>query len=193
LKALMEYEEGVKRVPEILAKCGVRFVVVEGLSNGKIDGVCIWLNQDAPVIGMSLRFDRIDNFWFVLWHEIAHVLNRDGRNSNGWIVDIELEKEMPAHNEIVASQEAKANSLAQESCVPQHEVISFMSGRTFLSEREVVLFARLMRVHPGIIVGQIQRRTGRWNWLRKHLVKVRDYLIPNATVDGWGHVAPIMV
>ena len=46
----------------------------EALPSSKIDGVCLWLDQHSPVIGMSLRFDRIDNFWFVLGHEIEHAL-----------------------------------------------------------------------------------------------------------------------
>ncbi|KAI1694314.1 hypothetical protein Ddc_22202 [Ditylenchus destructor] len=55
---------------------------VEALSGSKIDGACFWLDAHKPVIGMTLRFDRIDNFWFVLRHEIEHVLREDGRTEN---------------------------------------------------------------------------------------------------------------
>ncbi|TGV72849.1 addiction module antidote protein, HigA family, partial [Mesorhizobium sp. M00.F.Ca.ET.149.01.1.1] len=71
--------EDVRRVPRALAECGVRYVIVETLPKANIDGVCFWLDDASPVIGMTTRFDRIDNFWFVLRHEIEHVLNRDGR------------------------------------------------------------------------------------------------------------------
>src|SRR5665213_292020 len=70
--------EEARHVPRILAGCGVRYILVESLPGAKIDGVCFWLDKTSPVIGLSLRFDRIDNFWFVLRHEIEHVLCRHG-------------------------------------------------------------------------------------------------------------------
>src|SRR3546814_19604704 len=66
--------EAVGQVPAILTACGVRLVIVEVLPNAKIDGVCTWLDENSPVIGMSTLYDRLDNFWFVLRHEIEHVL-----------------------------------------------------------------------------------------------------------------------
>ena len=89
LRSLMTEADGAAKVPRILADCGVRFVVVEGMPSGKIDGVCFWLENGAsPVVGMSLRFDRIDNFWFVLRHELEHVLLRHGVDS--LIIDSDL-------------------------------------------------------------------------------------------------------
>jgi HTH-type transcriptional regulator/antitoxin HigA len=189
LQALMSRPEAVQLVPRILSECGVRFLIVEGLPGGKIDGVCIWLNPDAPVVAMSLRYDRIDNFWFVLWHELAHVLNDHGRSESAWIIDVELEGERASDSSANSRQEREANRAAAEWCVPEDEFVSFVTRRTFFSERDVVAFAQRMKVHPGIVVGRIQKRTERWDLLRKHLVKVREYLMPTAMIDGWGHVA----
>lgn len=193
LKRLMGEAWTVQQVPKVLADCGVRFLLVEGLPKEKIDGVCIWLDPKTPVIAMSMRYDRIDNFWFVLWHEIEHVLNRDGRDDSAWIIDVELEKsrseEMRAK---VSKQEARANDAAGENCIPRHELMSFLAGRTFFPDREIVLVAKTLKIHPGILVGQIQNKTGRWELLRKHLVRVREYLMPTTMVDGWGHVAPVL-
>ena len=63
----------------ILMECGIRFILVEKLPNADIDGVCFWLDEHSPVIGMTTRRDKIDNFWFVLRHECEHVLRGDGR------------------------------------------------------------------------------------------------------------------
>ena len=67
-------------MPKILAECGIRYVVVEKLPRARIDGACFWIDG-APVIGMALQRDMIDNFWFVLRHEIEHVLQRDGQHA----------------------------------------------------------------------------------------------------------------
>ena len=80
LRALLIDPELVREVPIILASAGVRLVFVESLPNSKIDGVCTWLSEEEPVIALSLRYDRLDNFWFVLRHEIEHVLRGDGKD-----------------------------------------------------------------------------------------------------------------
>ena len=93
LTQLMNYRETpeeIRHIPQLLEKCGVRLVIVEFLPSSKIDGVTLWLTPRSPVIGLSLRFDRIDNFWFVLRHEIEHVLNEHGKDAP--IVNSDLEK-----------------------------------------------------------------------------------------------------
>lgn len=191
LKALMMRVDGVQEVPGILADCGLRFVIVEGLPSGKIDGVCIWLNSDTPIVAMSIRLDRIDNFWFVLWHELWHVLNRDGKSESAWIIDVELEKNGKTDAKNISAQERTANEMAAEKCAPTHELLSFVAGRKYFSERDIILVAHKLRVHPGILIGQIHNKTGKFELLRKYLVRIREYLMPTAVVDGWGHVASV--
>ena len=71
IEQLMVEPEEVRHVPRILAEAGVRLVIVEPIPGSKIQGVCFWLdNNRSPVIGLSLKCDQIDKFWFNLWHEI---------------------------------------------------------------------------------------------------------------------------
>src|SRR6266700_3456064 len=62
-------KDDLVRIPEILRTCGVRFSLVEALAKSKIDGVCVWIDGQ-PAIGMTNRLDRLDNFAFVLRHEL---------------------------------------------------------------------------------------------------------------------------
>lgn len=187
LRALAVEPEETRHVTRVVMECGVRLIFVEGLPSGKIDGVCFWLNQQSPVIGMSLRHDRIDNFWFVLLHEIEHVLQKHAQAAP--IIDVELAETAGAN---VSAQENVANIAAAEFGVSQAEMASFIARKNpFFSERDVLGFARRVQIHPGIVVGQIQNVTKRWELLRKHLVKVRQFVLPGAMVDGWGHVAPV--
>lgn len=190
LRTRMISAEGVADVPRILMDCGVRFVIVETLSSAKIDGVCFWLGDNAPVIGMSLRYDRIDNFWFVLRHEIEHVLRRHGRGAA--MLDAELEKERAGTGAEIAEEERAANLAAQDFCIPSATMDAFIARKApFFSERDLTGFAKLMKVHPGIVAGQLQKKTDRYDRFRNHLVKVRDIIFPNAMKDGWGDVAPV--
>jgi HTH-type transcriptional regulator/antitoxin HigA len=187
LRSMLIDPEEVRNVPRVLAECGVRFIIVESLPNAKIDGVCFWLDKHSPVIGLSLRFDRIDNFWFVLRHEIEHVLSKDGQAKE--IIDVDIDAQ--ALTGQLPPEEVAANNQAADFCVPKAEMESFIARKApFFAERDVVGFARRLNVHPGLVVGQIQKRTQRWDFLRRHLVKVRSFVLPSATSDGWGVVAP---
>ena len=188
LRALLLDPDDARRVPRLLLDCGVRFVVVEQLSGAKIDGVCCWLD-DAPVIGMSLRLDRLDNFWFVLRHEIEHILREHGKGIV--IVDAELEGgstlDLSLHEE-----EQQANTAAADFCVPAAEMDDFiLRKRPFFADKDIVNFARRIKVHPSLVAGQLRHRLGKWDRFGGHTAPVRSAVVDNARTDGWGTVAPL--
>jgi len=185
LKELLAAPEEIRQAAHILSEAGVRFVIVEHLPGAKIDGATFWLG-DSPVIAMSLRFDRVDNFWFVLRHEIDHVLNRDGQ-----VIDVELMENI-RDNVALPPEEVRANSEASEFCVPQEELKSFIVRiRPLYSEQRILLFARRIGVHPGIVVGQLQfRKEIPYTHFHKFRVKVREIVTQTTLTDGWGTVPP---
>jgi HTH-type transcriptional regulator/antitoxin HigA len=188
LRSLMIDPEAVEAVPGLLASAGVRFVVVEVLPNAKIDGVCTWLDDASPVIGMSTLYDRLDNFWFVLRHEIEHVLRGHGKQSIGMLDHLVGDNADDGQGE--TDEEVIANAQAADFCVPVSKMASFYARKhPYFSERDVLGFAALMSVHPAIVVGQLQKRMKRYDYLRKYQVPVRRYLLKNAVADGWGNPA----
>lgn len=189
LKALLAAPEEARKVPRILAEAGVRFVIVETLPGAKIDGVCFWLADNAPVIGLTMRHDRIDNFWFVLRHEIEHVL--EGHGKLAAILDADLEGVGAGVGLEIPEEERVANLAAAEFAIPTKMMDAFIARKNpFFAERDILGFAATMGVHPGLVAGQLQHRTGRYDRFRNHLVKVRSFVTPSAIVDGWGDVAP---
>lgn len=189
LEGLLHAPEEARHVPRILTECGVRFILVEKLPNAEIDGVCFWLN-DEPVIGMTARRDKIDNFWFVLRHEIEHVLQGHGKQEE--MVDSKLEGERASPTSTSVSEEERiANRAAADLCAPIQKLDSFMARKEpYFYEKDVVAFARLHQRHPGLIVGQMQGRMERYDHLARYLVKIRQFVAPVATTDGWGQAFP---
>lgn len=185
LKELLAAPEEIRQVSHVLAEAGVRFVIVEYLPGAKIDGATFWLSE-SPVIAMSLRFDRVDNFWFVLRHEIEHVLNRDGQ-----IIDIEL-MERIREDVTFPPEEMRANFEASEFCVSQEELKGFIVRiRPLYSEQRILLFSRRLGIHPGIVVGQLQfRKEIPYTHFHKLRVKVREIVTQTTLTDGWGTVPP---
>lgn len=177
--------EEARHVPRVLMEAGVRFIMVEALPQGKIDGVCFWLDDKSPVIGISSRYDRIDNFWFVVRHECEHVLRKHGQG-------YEIVDDLENTNQAITEEERIANAAAADFCVPAAKLESFINRKhPFYYEKDVLAFAKLHGIHPGIVVGQIQNKLNRYDYLKKYQVKVRQFVLPSAITDGWGQAHPV--
>ncbi len=183
LRLLVHVPQEVRHVPRILSDAGIRFVVVQPLTGSRIDGACFWLDG-APTIALALRFDRIDNFWFVLMHELGHV--REGEAS----LDIELDVVGDDTGKPVI--ERNADAFATENLIPQQQLEGFIARvRPLYSARRIEAFAQIMGVHPAIVVGQLQHRGEiAYSSFRNLLVPVREWITMSTLTDGWGSTLP---
>jgi HTH-type transcriptional regulator / antitoxin HigA len=191
LRALLSAPEELRHIPKILNEAGVRFVVVEALPGSKIDGACLWLSDTKPVIAISARLDRIDNFWFVLRHEIEHLIQEHGKDAR-----LMLDEDISEVNETTQMNEEKvANEAASQFAVSDAELVGYMSRVVpyFFAEERVLGFAGRLGVHPGIVIGRLQQSLAKsgypnpYRFLRSYLVKVRHTLVQYSPTDGWGN------
>jgi HTH-type transcriptional regulator / antitoxin HigA len=182
LKGCLKSVEDVRKVPEILAKSGVRFVVVEFLPGAKLDGACFWIDRGcSPVVALSLRLDRLDNFWHTLFHELDHVLHGEGKDEP--IVDV-LDGEQAG---TLPDQEARANLHAADLCIAKKTMDQWIVRVGRVSRSEIVAFAESLDVHPALIIGQLQHRgVIPYSFHRDLLEKVRDVVVTSAVTDGYG-------
>lgn len=189
LKQLRSNPEDIRHVPRVLAEGGVRLVIIESLPKGKIDGACFWLDEFSPVIVMSMRYDRIDHFWYVTSHECGHVENRDALNGPP-VLDVDLVGDQAIPFEDKTEIEKRADLFAESFLVEKREMNNFVARvRPLYSKQKIKNFAARIGVHPAIVLGQLQyRKEVDWSHSREMLVRVREILISSALTDGWGHV-----
>lgn len=189
LKALLPNPEEIRHVPKILSESGIRFLIVESLSNTRIDGACFWLNPSSPVVVLSLRYDRIDGFWFTLFHELGHVLHRHGLTTYA-SVDANLVGNGAQAFEDKSAIEQMVDKFAVEQLVPKTTLDYFIARvKPLYYKTKISDFARHNGVHPGIVVGQLQfRKEIPYSHNRETLVPVKDYITSSALTDGWGNV-----
>jgi HTH-type transcriptional regulator/antitoxin HigA len=184
LRGLLGTFDAIARVPQILAACGIRLVLVESLPKSGVDGTSLWLGERSPVIGLSLRHDRIDSFWLLLRHELEHIARRDSRAAP--LLDMACDGERWGSG--APEQERAADAAAQEFCVPSPLLDDFIARKApFISTRDLTAFAADLGVHPGILAGRIQALTRPCSHFSPFLVKVRAALAPHAQTDGWEH------
>jgi HTH-type transcriptional regulator/antitoxin HigA len=138
------------------------------------------------VIGLSLKGDHIDRFWFNLWHEIEHILRGDGKEGDIVVDDFEADASQ------LSDRELAANEAAANHCVPSKLMKDFIARHNpMFSEKSIIGFARIVKRHPGIVAGQIQKRTGRWDLFKKLQPRVREIVTRSALTDGYGLTGPI--
>jgi HTH-type transcriptional regulator / antitoxin HigA len=151
--------DGPVRARQHLAEHGIALVIAQHPKRTYIDGAAMLTPEGTPVIGMSLRHDRLDNFWFCLLHELAHV---------GWhlkIGDLEAiidDLDSPVRGD--SAREAEANELAGEALIPLAEWRNHPFHRTLTTLDACNLAAKLC-VSPAIVAGRARKETGNFRIL----------------------------
>jgi HTH-type transcriptional regulator / antitoxin HigA len=192
LRRLAAHPKEGKYIPTALAEFGIRFVVVEPFAGCRIDGAAFW-DANGPVIAVSIRHDRMDGFWFTLMHEFSHVAHGDPLSVDTEMVDPVLGVTVKL---VQDEAELRADAEAASSLIPSREMGSFINRIGPLYSRDrIIQFANRIRIHPGIIVGQLQyRKEIGYSAQRDLLSKIRDNVTATALTDGWGQsISPSVV
>jgi len=157
LARLSMFSDGPKKAVEYLSSKGIKLVVEPHFSHTKLDGAAI-LQSGIPIVALTLRYDRIDNFWFTLLHECAHVIKHLSEDISLILDDFE--------SEIVDDREHEANILARDAVVPieiwkNHKITNVKHP----NKEHVIDLASKMEVHPALIAGRVRYERKRYDIL----------------------------
>ena len=160
---LSVFEDGPNRARDLLFQHGIGFEVVPHLPKTYLDGAALLLDDGEPVIGLTLRYDRIDNFWFTLLHEMAHVgLHlEDGGEDAAFVDDLSLRDVNKGRGDL---REEQADEMAEEALIPW-EVWEDSLARQEPTPMRVMNFAHSLGVHPAIIAGRVRHEHGNYRLL----------------------------
>lgn len=148
--------EGPKRAKEVLSAVGIHLVCVRHLPKTYLDGAALRGVEDgAPVVALTLRYDRLDNFWFSLLHELAHVGRHFDSAVEVFVDDFTL-RDAPLRHE--DDREDEADNWANEALIPNAEWAS-SSLHSHASYAGIIAFSQRLGVHPAIVAGRIRFET----------------------------------
>lgn len=151
LIALSTRKDGPLAAVDFLRDAGIAVVIEEHLSKTKLDGAAMLSGSGVPVVGMTLRFDRLDNFWFTLVHECVHVwkhLSNPG--------DVFLDR--LADKESTEAIEKETNRLTRDILISRSDWRT-ASVRQMPTKAGIVAFASEHKIHPSIVAGRLQRES----------------------------------
>ncbi len=155
-------------IEELLASKGIVFVTEESLPGLKLDGAVFMLATGQAVVSLSLRYKRLDYFWFTLMHELAHLCLHRDKIVSGIIEDLDSDAQTLI--------ELEADKLALNSSVPKN-IWRNCPPKYDTSKDTVISFAKEMGVHPAIIAGRLRKELDRHDMFSDLVneVNVREY------------------
>lgn len=151
LVSLSLMDEGPRLAVEYLATAGIPLRVLPHLERTYLDGAVFLVDDSYPAIVLTLRYDRLDNFWFVLLHEVAHIALAHLSADSSCIAD-DLTQAAGA-----SDREREADAFASRVLLPADFDLPSHGG---LAPQEVVAYARRAGVHPAIVAGRLQHDRG---------------------------------
>jgi HTH-type transcriptional regulator / antitoxin HigA len=146
-------DEGPRLAKEFLAKHGIALVAVRHLPRTYLDGAALKLADGTPVVGLTLRYDRVDSFWFCLLHELVHLgRHMDSDGDAVFVDDLTLRETEGGRRD---PKEAQADQWAEEALVP-NAIWEPSEARRNPTPIAVVSLSRTLQVHPAIVAGKIR-------------------------------------
>jgi HTH-type transcriptional regulator/antitoxin HigA len=148
------HPNGIRLALDLIEGVGIPVVVEPRLSGTHLDGAAMLDVDGSPVIGLTLRLDRIDYFWFTLMHELAHVMKHLSAPGDAFLDRLE-------DFEATEALEIEANKIARDALIPRA-----MWRRSEVAvaptRQRVLTLARELSVHPAIVAGRVRRETGNY-------------------------------
>ncbi len=141
---------GPKAARDLLLTHGVILVVVPHLTRTRLDGAAFLTPAGRAVIALTLRYDRVDNFWFTLLHEMAH-LARHSTKTGVFLDDLDVAAGKDGIEE-------EADSLAREAIVSR-QLWSRSDASRLRTPAAILSLATQLRVHPALIAGRLRFET----------------------------------
>ena len=162
---LSYFDNGPLLAREYLEKQGIHLIVVPLLPKTYLDGAAILLPDDTPVIGLTLRYDRIDNFWFCLLHELAHVSKHLSASERIIVDDLDIRGNEVEAEDII---EKEADEMTNDGLIPK-KVWDRRPIEDKATTAEVYALAAKLKIHPAIIAGRIRYEQKNFKLLSRHV------------------------
>ena len=156
LTTLSRLPQGPLLVQQQLQEIGIALVIEDYLPGTHLDGAALWHPAGFPVVALTLRYDRLDNFWFTLFHELGHVKKHLGSTPGDGFIDTDIDSVSEKEIERDADEFALTSFISNE----QWDQLGSLECAV-----EIKAAAKRLVISPSIIAGRLRREAGDY---RKH-------------------------
>ena len=155
---LYENIDTLIRVKNVLSNYGVKLVYQKKGDKTPVDGISFW-SHGNPAIGMSLRYNKLDNFAFTLFHELGHIFKHLLNSNEKEFIDLDPKQEESSYKD--STEEKEANLFAKNNLIKSTSYSRFYKQNNF-NDTSIRRFAKANKVHPCVVKGRIAFESGNY-------------------------------
>lgn len=160
---LSDEKNAIYKSIELLKEIGISLIVEPHMPKTYLDGAAIMMKNKNPIIGVTARRNSLDNFWFTLLHELAHISLHYGKGTDLFCDDIESMNSTD-------SREKEADELALRILVPPSEWKNSPAS-IVPSPDAAVSLAKKLSIHPAIVAGKMRYERKHYHFLNNLIGK----------------------
>ncbi|GBE09353.1 hypothetical protein BMS3Abin11_02486 [bacterium BMS3Abin11] len=160
---LSRFDDGPLRAKSYLADHGISLIIEKTLTGTKFNGASLMTTSGMPIVGLTLLYDRVDNFWFTLLHELAHIWKHLHSDNDLYIDYFGGNKE----DHLDSPNEKEADKIAREALIPNE----YMTHDAFIFQSDLAVkeLANELKIHTSIIAGRIRYDNSAWHILSDYV------------------------
>ena len=163
LARLSFHSDGPRLAMEFLGSHGISLIIEPHLAKTFLDGAALMMKEARPVLALTIRRDRIDNFWFCLLHELAHIAKHLTSQDRIIIDDLDLR----GHDANLEDKlEKEADEMTRDGLIPKKVwEKNPLKGET--TAEKIISLAEKLKIHPAIIAGRVRHERNNYRLLSK--------------------------
>ena len=156
-----ENSDTLQRVKSVMNEFGIKFILIDKLEKTPIDGLTFWMD-DNPAIALTLRHKRIDNFAFIIMHEIGHIDLHLRKDKDQHFMDLIQKKAINQH-------EKEADKYAQEKLISKEVWQDILDNHSSLNDDILIAIGEQHKINPAILLGRVCFENN--NYARKTIIE----------------------
>lgn len=154
-----------------LREAGIKFFVLSHLEKTYLDGAS-FNSDDNPVIVYTARYDRQDNFWWTIGHELAHVILHLTTGNACFLDDLD-------DRENINKQEKEADEYASKLFRVKKLLAEAAPYRDYFSESRLLKISDDLGMSPSLALGILQHhKYVNYRTLARYRRKATDQIDP---------------
>ena len=137
----------IEKIKSTLNQFGIKILLIDKLEKTPIDGFSFW-SEKNPVIALTLRYKRIDNFAFTIMHEIGHIDLHLRNDKDKKFMDLTKKNNLD-------KCENEADSYAQEKLIPTNIWQDILNNHCPLNDDKIIEIGNQYKINPAILLGRV--------------------------------------
>jgi len=150
-KCFYKKKDVINQTRQILNKYGIKFLILNRPPQTPADGKS-FMSGKNPAIVLTLKYKRLDNFAYTLFHELGHVFEHLTNKKRPELRNEDFFVNNSTNSDLV---EFEADSYASNNLIEEGLWNDFITFNHEFTDEVILRFSEKHKIHPGIVRGRV--------------------------------------